>query len=181
MICRVRLRNLVTLTIGDRVQIRLDRIAPVANCKLTVGQDCILNTKISFDRSNAAFNCGDRCYIGFSNIVIADHVSLGDDVVISWGVTIVDHNSHALMWNDRANDILDWGKGTKDWSNVVIAPVNIKNKAWIGFNAIILKGVTIGEGAIVAAGAVVTKDVPAYSIVAGNPAKVIRNLKDVSA
>lgn len=51
------------------------------------------------------------------------------------------------------------------------------NKVWIGFNAIILKGVTIGEGAIVAAGAVVTKDVPAWTVVAGNPAVVVKKLK----
>lgn len=101
---------------------------------------------------------------------------MGDDVVISWGVTIVDHNSHSLSWPERANDVLDWGRGTKDWQNVKIAQVQIDNKVWIGFNAIILKGVAIGEGAIVAAGAVVTKDVPPYSVVAGNPARVIRTL-----
>ena len=61
---------------------------------------------------------------------------------------------------------------------VKIAPVRIGDKAWIGFNAIILKGVTVGEGAIVAAGAVVTKDVPPYTIVAGNPARVIRTLSE---
>ncbi len=53
----------------------------------------------------------------------------------------------------------------------------IVNKVWIGFNVIILKGVTIGEGAIVAAGAVVTKDVSAWTIVAGNPAVVVKKLK----
>ena len=57
------------------------------------------------------------------------------------------------------------------------APIVIKNNVWIGMAAIILKGVTIGEGAIVAAGAVVTRDVPAHTIVAGVPAKVIK--KDV--
>ena len=178
---RMRLRNHVAMAIGHRSKVQLHRIAPVQFCSVTIGQNCILNTRISFDRTNAKFRCGDRCYIGLSNIVIADHVSLGDDVVISWGVTIVDHNSHAIAWEDRANDIIDWSMGTKDWSNVVIAPVSIKDKVWIGFNAVILKGVTIGEGAIVAAGAVVTKDVPAYTIVAGNPAKVIRNLKEASA
>ena len=178
---RMRLRNHVAMAIGQGSMVQLHRIAPVESCSLIVGQNCILNTKISFDRKNAKFRCADRCYIGLSNIVIADHVTLGDDVVISWGVTIVDHNSHAIAWEDRANDIIDWSMGAKDWSNVVIAPVSIKDKVWIGFNAIVLKGVTIGEGAIVAAGAVVTKDVPAYTIVAGNPAKVIRNLKEASA
>ena len=57
------------------------------------------------------------------------------------------------------------------------APVIIKDNAWIGMSAIILKGVTVGEGAIVAAGSVVTKDVPPHTIVAGVPAKVIK--KDV--
>lgn len=111
-------------------------------------------------------------------MVLAEAITLGDDVVISWGVTIVDHNSHAVAWEDRASDVLDWGRGHKDWSSVKILPVLIEDKVWVGFNAIILKGVTIGEGAIVAAGAVVTKDVPPHTIVAGNPARVIRNLAE---
>ncbi|MVZ98460.1 acyltransferase [Sphingorhabdus sp. IMCC26285] len=181
LIGRFRLRNRVALVVGNRSTVRLDRVSPVRDCTLVLGSDCIINTRISFDRQNAKFKCGDRCYVGLSNIVIADSVSLGDDVVISWGVTIVDHNSHAIAWADRAKDILDWGKGTKDWQNVTIAPVTINDKAWIGFNAIILKGITIGEGAIVAAGAVVTKNVPAYTIVAGNPAQVIRTLPEAMA
>ena len=63
----------------------------------------------------------------------------------------------------------------KNWENVKSAPIKIKDKAWIGFNSIILKGVTIGEGAIVGAGSVVTKDVADYTIVAGNPAVVVGN------
>lgn len=101
---------------------------------------------------------------------------MGDDVVISWGVTIVDHNSHSVDAEERLADVTDWKNGHKDWANVTIAPVTIKARAWIGFNAIVLKGVTIGEGAVVAAGAVVTKDVPPYSVAAGNPARVIRTL-----
>lgn len=97
--------------------------------------------------------------------------------MISWGVTIVDHNSHSVEWSHRKNDVLDWAKGQKDWSHVKVAPVTIEDRVWIGFNAIILKGVTLGEGAIVAAGAVVTKDVPPYTVVAGNPAQVIRRLE----
>ena len=65
----------------------------------------------------------------------------------------------------------------KDWSVVRSAPIVIEDRAWIGFNAIILKGVTIGEGSVVAAGAVVTKDVEPYTVVAGNPARVVKRLE----
>ncbi|MDP5158573.1 MAG: hypothetical protein NWQ07_08360 [Flaviramulus sp.] len=66
----------------------------------------------------------------------------------------------------------------KDWSNVKSSPIVVKNKVWIGFNSIILKGVIIGEGAIVGAGSVVTIDVPDWTVVAGNPAKVIREIPE---
>ena len=59
----------------------------------------------------------------------------------------------------------------------VLRPITIGNNVWIGCRAIILKGVTIGEGAVVAAGAVVTKDVAPFMLVAGNPARVIREVK----
>ena len=55
--------------------------------------------------------------------------------------------------------------------------ITIKDKAWIGFDCIVLKGVTIGEGAVVAAGSVVTKDVPDYAVVAGNPAVIVKYAK----
>jgi len=63
-------------------------------------------------------------------------------------------------------------------STVATAPVKISNKAWIGVRAIVLKGVTIGEGAVVGAGSIVTSDVPPWTIVAGNPARIIRPLTD---
>jgi galactoside O-acetyltransferase len=178
---RHRLRGAVALSIGKRSKVRFDRINPMPQCRLTIGKDCIIGTRVSFDREGAAFTCGDRCYIGASHLVLAQAITLGDDVVISWGVTIVDHNSHAIEWNKRANDVLDWARGTKNWTDVKVAPVRIENRAWIGFNAIILKGITIGEGAIVGAGAVVTKDVPPYTVVAGNPARVVRALTETEA
>lgn len=64
----------------------------------------------------------------------------------------------------------------KNWDVVKSKPIKICDDAWIGMNCIILKGVTIGEGAIVGAGSVVTKDVPAWTVVAGNPAKVVKTL-----
>ena len=70
----------------------------------------------------------------------------------------------------------EWHEGRKDWTHVAHAAVTIKDKAWIGFNVSILKGVTIGEGAVVGAGSVVTRDVAPYSVVAGNPVRLIRML-----
>ena len=129
-----------------------------------------------FDRSNAALSVGDRTFIGSSTIVIASRVDVGDDVLIAWGCTIVDHDSHAIRFSQRKRDATEWYAGRKDWSHVEIKPVTIGDKVWIGLNAIILKGVVIGEGSIVAAGSVVTRDVPSWVVVAGNPAQVVREL-----
>lgn len=154
----------------------LHRVVARGNNRLRVGEDSLIQCRLVFDRQGAEVTIGDRCYIGASTLVSALRIDLGDDVVISWGVTIVDHNSHALEWEDRKTDVLDWKKNKKDWEHVKTGPVRIKDKAWIGFNVSILKGVTIGEGAVVGAGAVVTRDVPDYVVVAGNPARPIRNL-----
>jgi galactoside O-acetyltransferase len=109
-------------------------------------------------------------------LVCAESITIGDDVLMSWGVTVVDHDSHSLAWSQRRNDVLDWGQGRKDWTHVPVAPVTIQNKAWIGFGVSILKGVTIGEGAVVAAGSVVSRHVAPWTAVAGSPARKIRDL-----
>jgi galactoside O-acetyltransferase len=107
---------------------------------------------------------------------IAERVEIGDDVMLSWGVTVVDHNSHSLVARERATDVEQWLRGRKDWTGIKIAPVEIRQRAWLGFNVAVLPGVVIGEGAIVGACAVVTRSVPAWTIVAGNPARVLREL-----
>jgi galactoside O-acetyltransferase len=105
---------------------------------------------------------------------------------MAWGITIYDHNSHSVEWQYRKldneqtyNDFIKYNNTVvnKDWSNVKSAPIIIKPKVWIGMNALILKGVTIGEGAVIGAGSVVTKDVPAWTVVAGNPAMVVRQIQ----
>jgi acetyltransferase-like isoleucine patch superfamily enzyme len=85
-------------------------------------------------------------------------ISIGDDVAIAKNVTIRDCDNHEMRHR---------GKTTQ--------PVTIGNHVWIGMHAIILKGVTIGDGAVIAAGSVVVKDVPPASLVAGVPARVIRS------
>lgn len=143
---------------------------------LSVGRRSIVHCRFSFDRPEGRISVGDRTYIGASHIVSASSVTIGSDILISWGVTIVDHNSHALSAIRRAGDVAEWYEGRKDWTDIGIAPVVLEDRCWIGFNAIILKGVTVGEGAVVGAGAVVTRDVPAYTAVGGNPARKIRDL-----
>lgn len=147
------------------------------NGNLHIGKDGVIHCRVDFDHAQGTVRIGDRCYIGVSHFVCHTAIDVGDDVVISWGVTVVDHNSHALDWSERRHDVAQWKQNKKDWSAVKIAPVIIGNKVWIGFGAAILKGVNIGEGAVIGAHAVVTKDVPPYAVVAGNPAVLVRQLE----
>jgi galactoside O-acetyltransferase len=144
-------------------------------CRVTVGKDSMITGSIRFDREGATVSIGERVFMSGA-IVCADGVEIGDDVLVAWNVTIVDHDSHAVAFSRRSRDVLDWREGKKDWTHVATRPVSIGDKAWIGFNAIVLKGVTIGEGAVVGAGSVVTRDVPPWTIVAGNPAQVVREI-----
>ncbi len=149
------------------------------NNVLTIGAESLIQSSIVFEREEATVLIGKRTFIGGALLACAEQITIGDDVEIAWGTTIIDHNSHAISYTQRESDVLNslYGK-PKDWTYVKRDPVTICNKAWIGFNAIIMKGVTVGEGSIIAAGSVVTKDVPPHTIVGGNPAKIIRELTD---
>jgi galactoside O-acetyltransferase len=157
------------------VNFRNVRSAP--NVGLTVGARSMVYAKILFDRERAHVSIGRDTYVGASKIVSASKVEIGDNVLISWGVTLVDHDSHSIFWDERKNDVANWYDGRKEWGGVETAPIKICNKAWIGFGATVLKGVTVGEGAVIGACSVVTKDVAPYTIVAGNPARPIRELR----
>jgi acetyltransferase-like isoleucine patch superfamily enzyme len=176
LIWRITNRGRVKLVIGHRSLMRVDRISGCRNSRLTVGNDSIIHAKLAFDREGATISIGDRCYVGASLLVSSREITLENDVVISWGVTIVDHNSHAVDWPNRSQDILEWAKGIKRWDHVTQAPVRICERAWIGFNVSILKGVTVGREAVIGAGSVVTRDVPPFTVIAGNPARVVRVL-----
>jgi acetyltransferase-like isoleucine patch superfamily enzyme len=164
------------LQIGKGTSVRWSRIRVPKGARLLIGSGGIVNAKFSFETSSGSIKIGDRCYIGRSQLICLRSIELGNDVVISWGATIVDHNSHSTEWEHRKFDVVRQTKGLKDWDHVIHAPIVIQDRVWIGFNAVILKGVTLGQGSIVAAGAVVTKDVPPYAIVAGNPARVVRQM-----
>lgn len=98
---------------------------------------------------------GDRTQIHCGSKVI-----IGDYVLISWDVNIIEYDYHSP------------GGGVPE-----LSPIVIEDEVWIGARCIIVKGVTIGKGSIIGAGSVVTKNVPPYSLAAGNPAKIIKTVK----
>lgn len=134
--------------------------------------------------------CGERVYIGYSCDFIPSHIHCGHHVHIGSHASFIASIAHIYIGNyvmfgpnvtirggDHRIDVV--GKYIYEVGGAEKLPendkdVHIEDGVWCGCNVTILKGVTIGKGAVVAAGAVVTKDVPPYSIVAGNPAKVIK-------
>lgn len=107
---------------------------------------------------------GDHTRIGLHNTIIGP-VDIGSHVNLAQGITVsaLNHN-----FSDTKKRIDEQGVSTNQ--------VTIEDDVWVGANAVILPGVTIGEHSVVAAGAVVTKEVPPHSLVAGVPAKVIKNI-----
>lgn len=171
--------------LGDNFNLELH--APQSgHSYLTIGEKDMIDSSFVFETETGQILIGDRVHIGGGTQLISrSSITIGDDVIIAWNCTIYDHNSHSTNWEERKNDVtLEWESANhgvsplcnKNWSVVKSAPIHICDKAWLGFGVTVLKGVTIGEGAVVAAGSVVTKDVPAYTIVGGNPATVIRTL-----
>jgi acetyltransferase-like isoleucine patch superfamily enzyme len=124
---------------------------------------------------------GDYTLIGNKTVVQAfDRIDIGSYTMISPEVWILDNNNHSIYAQDRLIDMLgsaDFNKVGVDNVHYVHKPVKIGNHVWIGRRSIILKGVTIGDRSIVAAGAIVTKNVPPDTIVAGNPAKAVKEIK----
>jgi len=150
-----------------------------SGCILMVGEDSNVEGSLVFERPNSTIRIGARTHIGGGTLLdAAEQIAIGDDVMLAFEVLVMDHDSHSLKFSERKNDVTDWKQGKKDWSNVPIKPVTIGDRAWIGARVIILKGVTINQGGVVGAGSVVTKDVPPYTIVAGNPARVVRELTE---
>ena len=176
---RLRIANLSLVQIASDTKVEYRKLILKTSCSLEIGRQSIIQSNIIFERENARLKIGDRVFIGASDLICAQNIEIGDDVLISWGCTIVDHNSHSIHWGERKNDVVHWSQGKKEWEHVKKAAVKVCDKVWLGFNVIVLKGVTIGEGAVVAAGSVVTKDIPPYTIVAGNPAKVVRKINEL--
>ena len=154
---------------------------------LETGVHCLLEGRYVFEKNSGHIKIGDRCHIGNSTFISINEIVVDDDVTIAWDCLFYDHNSHSTDWEERKNDTEQEFKdiqaglnpiANKNWYVVKSAPIHICSKAWIGVGAKILKGVTIGEGAIVAAGSVVVKNVDPWTIVGGNPAQIIKQMQE---
>ena len=111
-------------------------------------------------------NISIGCNVGVSGATISGkNITISDNVLIGSGVLITDNDAHPIHPELR-----------NDSSFIESAPVVIEKNVFIGARAIILKGVTIGEGSVIGAGAVVSKNVPKMSIAAGNPAKIVKKI-----
>lgn len=145
--------------------------------KIEIGSNTHIRGKILIYPYGNGITIGDNSYIGENSIIrAADNIQIGNNVLIAHNVTIIDTNSHEIDYQVRAESyekMIENGH-PQDKGDVETAPIIIMDNAWISYNVCVLKGVTIGQGAIIGAGSVVTSDIPDFSIAVGNPARVIR-------
>ena len=129
---------------------------------------------------NGSCTVGDFTLMNGALVMSEERIEIGSHCLISWNVGIADSDFHPLAPAQRiidAHALAPFFKDRPPRPKLRTAPVIISDNVWIGMNAIILKGVTIGENSVVAAGAVVTKSVPPNVVVAGNPAVVTKQLE----
>jgi acetyltransferase-like isoleucine patch superfamily enzyme len=144
-----------------------DHVSVYAGCSFAIQKDgrCIV---------------GDFTLLNGAIVMAEEVVEIGSHCLISWGVGIADSDFHPLEPVQRLIDsqaLAPFFKGRPARPKLKTAPVKIGDNVWIGMNAVILKGVTIGDNSVVAAGAVVTKSIPANTIVAGNPAVTVKKFE----
>lgn len=147
---------------------------------VVLGQHVSCYAGVSFALGeNGMCEIGDFTLLNGALIMAEERILIGKHVLISWNVGIADSDFHPLDAAQRRIDtyaLAPFYKGRPPRPPLKTAPVTIEDNAWIGMNAVILKGVTIGENSVVAAGAVVSKSVPANVVVAGNPAVIVKQL-----
>lgn len=168
-------RNVDSNGIGTELRGTIEKRHPKS--QISIGEKSRIDGYVVTEIESSRLSIGKNTIIGSNTkIDCVDSITIGDDVLISYDCIIADADNHSLSSEKRKGDLERWRNGTHDWSDVQRAPIVIKDGAWIGARAIIQKGVTIGEGAIVGMGSVVVGDVPPFTLVLGHPARAIKKL-----
>ncbi len=157
------------MPIADSV--RLDKTAVIFHPSLVNLYGCTIGaeTKIgTFVEVQSGAVIGNRCKIS-SHSFICEGVTIEDGVFIGHGV---------MFTNDRFPEAVNDAGELKSADDWVLETIVVKERASIGSGATILPGISIGKGALVAAGSVVTKSVPDYMVVAGNPARIMGDVRE---
>lgn len=147
--------------------------------KIQIGEDCIISCQLMTYEHGGEIVIGSECFIGDGTKIWASKsIKIGDRVLISHNVNIHDNISHSLESELRNKEFLIVkNNGNLLENKISEKEIIIENDVWIGFNSTILKGVTIGNGAIIGANTVITKDVPPFAVCVGNPMKIIKYTK----
>ena len=142
---------------------------------MSVGHGCVFYQTSFAVEEQGFLKIGSDCFIANASLVIAQQITIGNRVFIAGGVTIVDSNFHPLDPALRLIDVIANSPGGDKTKRPPVkpSPVTIEDDVWIGFNATIMSGVTIGKGAVIQPGAVVLKSVQPNQTVAGNPAQIV--------
>lgn len=136
---------------------------------------CCNITGAIFIEENAKLIIGDNVGMSSPHIWCKNKITIGNNVLIGANCIIMDNDAHSLNYKIRSREINENGKSL-DHELCGCKEIFIKDNVFIGMNSIILKGVSIGERSIIAAGSVVTKSIPSDCIAGGNPCKVIKLL-----
>lgn len=161
---------------GSRLIGVVERRAKLAT--VIIGRNCLIQGQLVAERDESRIELADRVLIGGGTVVdCALSVKIESDVLVSYECIIADSDNHSLYPELRIGDLANWMDDRRhNWNFSAMAPVRICKGAWIGARSIILKGVTIGEGAVIGMGSVVTADIPPRTVAVGNPARVIREV-----
>ena len=166
-------------TIGINTLIESDAIIQNSvndKSKIIIGDNCHIRGYLLVMKHGGSITIGNYSHVGpQTKIWSAASIKIGNRVLISYNVNIHDNISHPLDSLERHKDFVHIRTiGFQDNINLSEKEIVIEDDVWIGFNSTILKGVTIGKGAIIGANTLILKDVPPYAVVVGNPARIIR-------
>ena len=186
LLCRLRGKATLVKGIGSSVGASA-RVLNAAGCsdRIRVGRNTRIEGELFVFAHGGQISIGDWCFVGpGTRLWSALALTIGNRVLISHNVNVMDSLTHPLDPDARHAQfraILDIGHPTS--IDLDEKAVRIEDDAWLGAGATVLRGITIGRGAIVGAGSVVTRNVPPNTVVAGNPARVVRHLdeRDIKA